>query len=59
MKFKFTVQNDEIGGVTVHTHHSNRLIQIQGRCIMPDNNSGAVWFAKVVLQKFREQAKIK
>ena len=36
--------------VTIHLHHSTRLIQIQGGSLMPDNTRVPVWFTKNVLQ---------
>ena len=55
--FKFANKNEDIGGVTVHIHDSARLVQIQGGSIMPDRNKAAIWFAKIVLEKFLVQAK--
>ena len=56
--FKSVVEH--LGGVAVHLHHSNRTIQIQGSCIMPDSTRAALWFLNnVVNTRFNEMAKSK
>ena len=53
----------KLGGnkkVTVHVHHSTRLVQVQGGSSMPDGSPAAAWFVKNVLQgKFLLLAKSK
>ena len=53
----------KLGGarkVTVHVHHSTRLVQVQGGSLMPDKSSAASWFVKnVLLGKFQVLARAK
>ena len=55
IRFNFMSQNKQIGGVTVHLHHSARLVQIQGSCVMPDKSKAAIWFAKAIIEIFRKK----
>ena len=34
----------KIGKVTIHLHHTRRLVQLQGSAKMPDGNRAPVWF---------------
>ena len=46
--------------VTVHTHHSKRLVQIQGGSTMPSKDTAASWFVhRVLYDKFQTLAKAK
>ena len=46
--------------VTVHVHHSTRLVQAQGGSLMSDKTTAAFWFVKNVLKgKFRVLASAK
>ena len=38
-----------LGKVTLHTHHSTRLVQVQGGSLMPDKSTSASWFVRNVL----------
>ena len=42
--FRLHQQKTCIGGVTMHLHHSTRLVQVQGSAILPDNSHSPVWF---------------
>ena len=57
--FSFMNTERTIGGVAVHLHHSNRVIQIQGSAVMPDKSRAALWFLNFVLLQFRELARSK
>ena len=58
--FSFMNEQEALGGVAVHLHHSNRTIQIQGSHIMPDSTRAALWFLNnVTLIRFRNIAKTK
>ena len=58
--FSFMNEQKNVGGVTVHLHHSTRTIQIQGSHFMPDSTRAALWFVNnVTLSRFKEQAKAK
>ena len=58
--FSFKSDQNQLGGVTVHLHHSTRTIQIQGSSMMPDSSRAALWFLKnFILVRFKEQAKAK
>ena len=47
-----------LGSLTIHLHHTTRLIQIQGNFKMPDSTPGPVWFAEhVALPMFKERGK--
>ena len=60
INFSFMSDQTKIGGVTVHLHHSNRTIQIQGSAKMPDSSRAALWFLNhFILVRFKEQAKAK
>ena len=51
---------DGVKKVTVHVHHSTRLVQVQGGSIMSDKTSAASWFVKNVLHgKFQLLARAK
>ena len=44
--------------VTIHTHNSTRLVQVQGGALMADKTTAALWFVKNVLYgKFQVLAK--
>ena len=46
--------------VTVHVHHSTRLVQVQGGSLMPDKTTSASWFVRNVLHgKFQTLARAK
>ena len=49
MFFKITQNNDNSTKVTIHAHHSTRLVQVQGGAAMPDKSTSALWFVKNVL----------
>ena len=58
--FNFAAQNDTLGGVTVHLHHSTRTIQVQGSKTMPNGTKAALWFVNhVITGRFKEQATAK
>ena len=43
-----------LGSLSIHLHHTTRLVQIQGNFKMPDSSLGPVWFAEhVVLRGWR------
>ena len=47
-----------LGSLSIHLHHTTRLVQIQGSFKMPDSTLGPVWFAEhVVLPMFKERGK--
>ena len=47
-----------LGSLSIHLHHTTRLVQIQGSFKMPDSTQGPVWFAEhVVLPMFKERGK--
>ena len=49
-----------IGKVTIHLHHTTRLLQLQGSAIMPDGNKAPVWFLNTfVKERFARIAKDK
>ena len=49
-----------IGKVTVHLHHTTRLLQLQGSSVMPDGNTAPVWFLNTfVKERFTRIAKDK
>ena len=46
--------------LTVHLHHTQAKLQIQGGALMPDNNTAAIWFVKNLLKdRFVNEAKTK
>ena len=58
--FSFMNEENILGGVAVHLHHSTRTIQIQGSQIMPDSARAALWFLNnFVTDRFKELAKTK
>ena len=44
----FRLKQDKvcIGGVTIHLHHTTRLVQVQGSAILPDQSYAPVWFVE-------------
>ena len=49
-----------IGKVTIHLHHTKRLIQMQGSALMPDGTRSPVWFLNTfVKERFARLAKLK
>ena len=49
-----------IGKVTIHLHHTKRLLQLQGSASMPDGNRAPVWFLNTfILERFTRAAKLK
>ena len=45
-----------LGTLTIHLHHTSRLIQIQGGFMMPDSTMGPIWFAEnLLLPMFKER----
>ena len=40
-----------IGKVTVHLHHTTRLLQLQGSSVMPDGNTAPVWFLNTFVKE--------
>ena len=48
--FRFYKDKDCIGGVAVHLHHSTRLIQVQGKSVLPDKSHAPVWFVEQYLK---------
>ena len=44
-----TIPTAIIGSLTIHLHHTSRLIQIQGSCVMPDSTPATIWFTENVL----------
>ena len=60
MFFKITQDNGNSTKVTIHAHHSTRLVQIQGGAALPDKSTSALWFVKNVLYgKFQVLAEAK
>ena len=60
MFFKVCQANGNSRKVTIHVHHSTRLVQIQGGSTMPDGSNSALWFLQnVLLGKFQVLAKAK
>ena len=49
MFFKITQDNGNSTKVTIHAHHSTRLVQVQGGSAMPDKSTTALCFVKNVL----------
>ena len=51
------VMGDKLGKVTIHTHHSARMVQVQGGGMMPGKLKAAKWFLKyVIYEKFQSLA---
>ena len=45
-----------LGTLTIHLHHTTRLIQIQGSFMMPDSTMAPIWFAEnLLLPMFKER----
>ena len=40
-----------IGKVTIHLHHTTRLLQLQGSAMMPDGNTAPVWFLNTFVKE--------
>ena len=60
VKFSFMSHFDNLGGVFVHLHHSNRTVQVQGSSTMPDSSKAAVWFTnKCLIKRFNDLAIVK
>ena len=58
--FKIIQKNNNTNKVTIHTHNSTRLVQVQGGAAMPDKSTSALWFVRNILYgKFQDQAKAK
>lgn len=57
-KLRFVLMDhvNDLGVVVVHLYHSSRTVQIQGSALMPNNTKVAVWFAKMTVQRFRDEA---
>ena len=48
-----------IGVLTIHLHHTTRLVQIQGSAVMADSTTAPIWFAeKVLLPLFKSRGSI-
>ena len=48
--FWFNILGSDIcGAITVHLHHTTRLVQVQGSAVMYDGQVAAVWFVKNLL----------
>ena len=47
--FSITDSTGTRASVTVHLHHSTRLVQVQGSAVMHDGHVAAVWFVKNLL----------
>ena len=45
-----TSDNYTLSKISVHLHHSTRLIQIQGSSFMPDRSRAPVWFTNNILK---------
>ena len=51
-----TVPSCTLGTLSIHLHHSTRLIQIQGSFMMPDSTMAPIWFAEnLLLPMFKER----
>ena len=49
-----------IGKVTIHLHHTKRLLQLQGSATMPDGTRAPVWFVNTFIkERFTRAAKLK
>lgn len=60
MFFKISQDNGNSTKVTIHAHHSARLVQIQGGAALPDKSTSALWFVRNVLYgKFQVLAEAK
>ena len=56
--FRMNKDGNSMGQVTVHLHHTTRLIQLQGRSLLPDNTRAPVWFVEnILLDRFNKQSK--
>ena len=56
--FKISPEKGRGMKVTIHTHNSTRLVQVQGGALMADKTTAALWFVKNVLYgKFQVLAK--
>ena len=50
----------KIGKVTIHLHHTRRLVQLQGSAKMPDGSKAPVWFLTYFIKdRFTSTAKLK
>ena len=49
--FWFSIKDNTAAraSVTVHLHHTTRLVQVQGSAVMSDSSIAAVWFVKNLL----------
>ena len=51
-------QNVSIGQVTIHLHHTKRMVQVQGGALISDDLKAPVWFVeKVLSERFNQLAK--
>ena len=50
LHFRFHQDKLPVGGVTVHLHHSTRLVQVQGGGVLPDKSHAPVWFVQHYLK---------
>ena len=52
--------NVKIGKVTIHLHHTKRLLQLQGSAKMPSGEKAPVWFLNTFIKnRFIQMANIK
>ena len=56
--FRLHHKHVSTGQVTVHLHHTTRLVQVQGSALLPNGTRAPVWFVERVLRdKFVAQSK--
>ena len=49
--FKLIAASGKSFKVTIHTHHSTRLVQVQGGSFLPDKSTAAQWFVCNILHE--------
>ena len=51
-RFKFILFDEQkfVGSVTMHLHHTTRLVQVQGSSILPDKSLAPIWFVQNFMQ---------
>ena len=55
--FKLVEASGKSAKVTIHTHHSTRMVQVQGGKVLADKSTAALWFVQnVIYNKFKSLA---
>ena len=51
-RFKFLLLDNQqfSGSVTMHLHHTTRLVQVQGSSILPDKSRAPIWFVQNIMK---------